>query len=597
MKKITSLFLILVLCVAFTGCVYAEGELLARENIPVMTEEDGVATGLNKLGILLGTGNGLELEREVTRAEAVVLIFRMHYQNTGAIGSPSPEFSDLDNHWAYKEVTAAKKMGLVHGVGDGRFEPDRTVTGREFAKMVLSMLGYTDVNLDNAYEIGMDCGLLSDNFIKSVVSENYTLLRGDCARMMWSAFLAESAFGGVYYKKLIEVGKFSEDDFYGTLIANGSGETEIGFADRLDSYMPKDKNYMFSPLSIKMALGLAANGASGETKDEILKTLEITNIDEFNQFSKNLINKYSKTEVLNLNIANSIWINKDKTDQRFSNYFKGIATDFYNAQAETVKNANAVREINSWVNDKTNEKIPEIVDETDDFWAMIINALYFKGAWQNEFNESATKPDEFTNADGTKSKIDFMNKTEWLFYADTEDAKVVELPYKNVVDRFSEDGEYLDTEFFDDLDVSMYLLSTDSEINAKAVLDMVINHNQLSRQRIKLLMPKFKIEYETELNDILMAMGVTTAFDAGKADFSNMFDSGNMFFSFVLHKTYIDVDEKGTEAAAVTAIGMKATSAMPQEPIELKFDKPFHFIIRDNTSGEVLFMGRYAYGK
>jgi serpin B len=189
-----------------------------------------------------------------------------------------------------------------------------------------------------------------------------------------------------------------------------------------------------------------------------------------------------------------------------------------------------------------------------------------------------------------------MNKTEWLSYADTGDSKIVELPYKNVVDRFSKDGEYLDTEFFDDLDVSIYLVSADSEINAKAVLDTAINNNQFSRQRIKLSMPKFRIEYETELNDILMAMGITTAFDADKADFSNMFDSGNMFFSFVLHKTYIDVDEKGTEAAAVTAIGMKATSAMPQEPIELKFDKPFHFIIRDNISGEILFMGRFAFG-
>ena len=597
MKKIVSLFLALVFCIACTGCVYAEENILERENIPVMTEEDGVAVGLNKLGILLGTGNGFELEREVTRAEAVVLIFRMHYQNTGVIGLPSPEFSDLDNHWAYKEVTAAKKMGMVHGVGDGRFEPDRTVTGKEFAKMILSMLGYADVNLDNAYEIGKDCGLLSDNFVKSVVSGNYTLLRGDCARMMWSAFLAEPAFGGVYYKKLIEVGKFSEDDFYGTLIVNASARSEIGFDDRLDSYMPKDKNYMFSPLSIKMALGLAANGASGETKNEILRTLGTSNMDKFNQFSKDLISKYSKAEILNLNIANSIWINRDKTEQSFSKEFKEIAADFYDAQAEIIENANAVREINAWVNDKTNGKISEIVDESDDFWAMLINALYFKGAWQSEFNESATQPDDFTNADGTKCKIEFMNKTEWLSYSETEVAKIVELPYKNAIDKFSEDGEYLDTEFYDDLDVSMYLISAESEINVKAILDAAINNNQFSRQRIKLSMPKFRIEYESELNDILMAMGIATAFDADKADFTGMFDTGNMFFSFVLHKTYIDVDEQGTEAAAVTAIGMKATSAMPQEPIELKFDKPFHFVIRDNTSGEVLFMGRFADGK
>ena len=103
-----------------------------------------------------------------------------------------------------------------------------------------------------------------------------------------------------------------------------------------------------------------------------------------------------------------------------------------------VTEKNAVGEINSWVKDKTKGKIPQIIDNADNFWAMIINAIYFKGAWENEFSTSLTKPDEFTNADGTKTQTDFMNKTSWIPYAETKSAKIIELPYKNRVDKFSD---------------------------------------------------------------------------------------------------------------------------------------------------------------
>lgn len=227
------------------------------------------------------------------------------------------------------------------------------------------------------------------------------------------------------------------------VIGGVDGETEISvsdltFADKLNAQMPADKNYMFSPLSVKMALALAANGAEGDTKNEILNTLGVKNLDEFNTLSKDLIKRYSQTDILSLNIANSIWINKNKTTQNFSKNFKNIATEYYNADVKTVDNKNAVGEINSWVKDKTKGKIPQIIDNADNFWAMLINAIYFKGAWENEFSTSLTKPDEFTNADGTKTQTDFMNKTNWIPYAETKSAKIIELPYKNRVDKFSD---------------------------------------------------------------------------------------------------------------------------------------------------------------
>ncbi len=376
---------------------------------------------------------------------------------------------------------------------------------------------------------------------------------------------------------------------------------DLLFADKLNSQMPKDKNYMFSPTSIKMALMLALNGADGETKTEIAEALGYeVNIDEgitaYNEFAKELIFRYLQTENLRLNIANSIWINESKTKQDFSSEFKAQAAEHYNAEVKSVNDGNAVKEINSWVSDKTNGKISKIIDNND-FWATIINAIYFKGAWQNEFNERATEPDEFKNADGTKSKIDFMNRTGWMNSSVAmPDVQVLELPYKNRFEVLSEDGEYLGSENFNDLDVSMYLMMTDRSINPEETLSELLRTESFGSEFIKLSMPKFKIEYDTSLNNMLKTMGIKAAFIDGQSDFKKMFNGGNMFISDTIHKTYIAVDEKGTEAAAITGIGM-AGSARPPEPIELKFNKPFYFLIRDNTSGETLFMGRYAYGK
>ena len=386
-----------------------------------------------------------------------------------------------------------------------------------------------------------------------------------------------------------------ENAGYGRLKKPVEISNDMLFADKVNSQMPTDKNYMFSPISIKMALALAANGASGETQTEILNALGITNLDEFNALSKDLITRYSQADILNLNIASSIWINKDETSQNFSSSFKKLATEYYNADVKSVKASNAVKEVNAWVSEKTNDKIPEIINEAD-FWAMLVNAIYFKGAWLDEFNVNGTKPDQFNNADGTKITVDFMNMQKWFPYAETNSVQMIKLPYQNRVDKISDGGEYLGSDKYDDLDVSMYLIMAENDINVEQELSAAINDEMFKSTYIKMSMPKFKIEYSTSLNDIFMNMGITTAFDTQNADFTKMFDKGNMWFTNTIHKTFINVDEKGTEAAAVTTIGM-AGSALPPEPIELKFNKPFYFVIRDNTSGETLFMGRFAYAE
>ena len=216
MKKFISL-LVLVAVVLGMGITTVSSDRMIPLEIPVMSEDDATAQGLVKLGILKGTGESLELDRNITRAEAVALIFRIHHENIGAIGMPSPEFTDLDGHWAYKEVTAAKKMGIVEGVGDGKFEPDRIVTGREFAKMLMSTLGYSGITIENVYDMALDAELLTNNYAKIVVETNATLLRSDAARILWGVFLAKTPEGQLYKDKLVQYGKFTEADFYGTL--------------------------------------------------------------------------------------------------------------------------------------------------------------------------------------------------------------------------------------------------------------------------------------------------------------------------------------------------------------------------------------------
>lgn len=569
----------------------------------------------------------------LTREEAAAILYRMISKIYPGWDATAQYFDFADSgqisDWAMNDIQVICNMGIMQGVGDNRFAPKGLYTTEQAVATLVRVynnfsksndisnaenLSYSQIeDLQESVNNGhfpwrLDYKQVIMNFLsdKGEKAENGELVAfaGDGEKCSGNYKIGNSIYTLELFKPIDKsetgiwiVKSCAKKD----VIGGADGETEISvsdltFADKLNSQMPADKNYMFSPLSVKMALALAANGAEGDTKNEILNTLGVKNLDEFNTLSKDLIKRYSQTDILSLNIANSIWINKDKTTQNFSKNFKNIATEYYNADVKTVDNKNAVGEINSWVKDKTKGKIPQIIDNADNFWAMLINAIYFKGAWENEFSTSLTKPDEFTNADGTKTQTDFMNKTSWISYAETKSAIIIELPYKNRVDKFSDSGEYIGTESFDDLDVSMYLMLADGSINAEQELNSAITDENFKRTYTKLSMPKFKIEYSERLNDTLKNIGIKTAFDTKTARFEKMFDSGNMWFTDTIHKTFISVDEKGTEAAAVTSIGMGG-SALPPEPIELKFNKPFYFAIRDNTSGEILFMGRYAFAE
>lgn len=353
------------------------------------------------------------------------------------------------------------------------------------------------------------------------------------------------------------------------------------FADSLSALMPQDKNYMFSPLSLKTALAMAANGAEGKTRAELSAALGIENLDEYNKSVKNMIEKYSKSKILNINVANSIWINTDKTSQKFSNDFESLMKDAFNADSGAVTDK-SISLINDWVKEKTNGKIPSIVSENSaDFLAMLVNAVYFKGAWQNEFSKSATADGIFTDRNGKENTVRFMHDTAWRNVSQKDGITITELPYKANAENDSSN-----------LDVSMYLLMSDKPFDAEKVLSAA----KFDSVYTALSMPKFKIEYSAGMKDMLSKIGIQKAFTSA-AELSPMLTGvAATFISDVIHKTYIDVDEEGTEAAAVTGVAVGAT-ALPPTPTQISYDKPFTFVIKDNESGDILFMGEYAFAE
>lgn len=502
---------------------------------------------------------------------------------SNVLKAPIPKANVNFSDTSSVRINALFDMGIITGKADGIFAPADFLTREEAATILIR---------------------ISDKFLNVYCTELYFLYDDEADISDWAKNSVQ-VISNMGIMKGTGDNKFSPKDIFTTQeaivslvrmseLSDDNKPQKPGFADKLISQMPKDKNYMFSPLSVKMALAIAANGANGATKQQILDCICIDDIDCFNELSKELIKRYSQTENLKLSIANSIWINSDKTAMRFSPDYEDKAKEFYNADVKTTNNKNAVSDVNAWVNDKTNGKIPTIIDKAD-FWASIVNAIYFKGAWQREFYEGATQKEDFTSADGKVSQIDFMNKLSWMPIYNSNGIAIAELPYKNRFDNISSDGRYLGSDVYDELRVSMYLMMGEDIKNPELELNKILNSEEFKSTYTKFSMPKFKIEFETSLNEILNNLGITDAFYMEKADFKNMFDKGgNMFVSDTIHKTYISVDEKGTEAAAVTAIGM-AGSALPPEPLEVKFNKPFYFIIRDEVLGETLFVGRFAY--
>lgn len=365
-----------------------------------------------------------------------------------------------------------------------------------------------------------------------------------------------------------------------------SGEA-ITFKDEFNilKFMPDDKNYMVSPFSLKMAMSLAANGADGTTKDEILTAFGIDNLDSYNTAAKELIERYEGTSSVKLNVANSIWLNKDVAgkDIKFTDEYKKLVSEYYKGTASEEDAKNIAMKINSWVERKTNNKIKNLLPEGDaKFLSVLVNTIYFKGEWAEQFEEYATKEEDFTDRNGKVEKTDFMHKTERYRFYEDENMKMVRVPYKG--------GK-----------TAMYLVLPTNEDK----MDIATALDNMNSYKVRLSFPKFKTEYSLSFKEILKHIGIEKAFEKWEAEFDEVMFEGvkegeNVYVDDVLQKTFIEVDENGTEAAAATAVIMnEATSIGPgmEEIKEFKADRPFIYFIRDDVTHEVLFIGEYAFTK
>lgn len=370
-------------------------------------------------------------------------------------------------------------------------------------------------------------------------------------------------------------------------------DTTRSFADNLMLLTADDGNRMLSPYSAKMCLALLANGARGETKQQILDAIGVEDLDAYNAEVKALLERYATYEkVMALHTANSLWLNQTTFGGKgafLSDYQKSMQ-DYFSAEVREVTDKNSVEEVNAWAKDKTNGKIDQILAEQQrSFATALVNAVYFKAAWQNAFSESLTAKGDFTNADGSVTETDFMHDTDTYGYYEADGVQAVKLSYS----RSNADGEYIrDTDY----DFSMYLILSDEMPEIEKFLNTV----EFTSEKVRLTVPKFEINYSVSMVDMLKALGMTDAFDENNADLGAMIDltamAENLFVGEVLQKTYIQIDENGTEAAAVTAIAVYLTSAVIELPSPIKeftADRPFYFAVRDNTSGELLFVGRY----
>ena len=343
-------------------------------------------------------------------------------------------------------------------------------------------------------------------------------------------------------------------------------------------------NIMVSPLSVALALGMTYNGASGTTKDAMKETLKLggLNDQEINESYKSIMDQLVRLDPkVILNIANSIWY---KLNFPVQNEFINLNSQYYYAEVNELDFSlpEAKDIINGWVDEKTEGLIPEIIDNiSPDVVMYLINAIYFKGVWKYEFDPEKTSERDFYLEDSRSMKVDMMEMEEEVLYTSNDIFQAVSLPYG--------DGQF-----------NMFIMLPAAQKTTADIVAELNNDNwdswigSLQTEQVVVKLPKFKFDFFRLLNDDLTGMGMGIAFDPDNADFSGINPERDLYISRVLHKTFIDVNEEGTEAAAVTAVEISETSYNPDEPVIRYFiaDHPFLFAIRENSSGTILFMGR-----
>jgi serpin B len=350
-------------------------------------------------------------------------------------------------------------------------------------------------------------------------------------------------------------------------------------------------NLFFSPESVSTALAMTYAGARGDTAAEMAKTLRFTLPPErlHPAMGALLTGLNAPHDAYQLSVANALWAEQDyKVLDAFlklteSDYGAGFHRVDFKGASEAARLT-----INQWVEQKTNDKIKDLLQPgvvSPATRLVLTDAIYFKAEWQTQFESSATENEDFHLSAAQTVKAPLMRRTGSYKYFDGGTFQILELPYKS--------GELSMIVFLPkDLDG---LAAFEKSLTAYSVRQWMSRLQPASS--VIVTFPKFKVTKQLELGSTLSAMGMPKAFDKNAADFSGMTGDRELFISAVIHKAFIDVDEAGTEAAAATAVVMRALAMRAPDrtpPLEFRADHPFVFLIRDNRSGGILFMGRVA---
>ena len=342
-----------------------------------------------------------------------------------------------------------------------------------------------------------------------------------------------------------------------------------------------NSNVFLSPVSAAMALGMTLNGAAGLTLDSMRLALRLgsTALPDINASYRSLIDLLRGLDGTNeFQLANSIWADAGIP---WRPEFLAAGHTWFDAEIQSLdlQAPASLGVINDWVKQKTNGAIPSILDQVStDEVMFLINAIYFKGKWRIAFDPKRTSPGTFHPAGEPAQTVPMMSReADTLRYAFTSDLELIELLYGN--------GGFAMTIVLPSPNRS--LADVTSGLDATRWADWIAG---LHEAKMGLVMPKFRLEYKRELKDDLSALGMRRAFDDRLADFSNMavLSQAGLFLSRVTQKTFVDVNEEGTVAAAATSVGVATTSA----PTTVVLDRPFLFAIRERFSGTVLFLGQ-----
>ncbi|GAB3796263.1 serpin family protein [Virgibacillus kimchii] len=363
-----------------------------------------------------------------------------------------------------------------------------------------------------------------------------------------------------------------------------SASNELGFhlIDKIEA--DTNGNTFISPMSLSLALSMIYNGANGATKEEIAHVLQAENndLDTWNKDHASLFSVLQRAEdQLQVHIANSIWLQEP---YHFQEAFSRDTSNYYAAQQEEIDfhSENAAQRINDWVESATNGKITDVVENplNPDLVAILINAIYFKGEWKHAFDENNTEDKPFYLSDGSTENVSLMLLQEELPYFENDDFQAAALPY-------GEDGT---------MSMYVFLPKEHSDLNH---FRQKLTHEkwkdwqpQFQEAKGTVLLPKFELEYEINLNNALEQLGMESAFNPSTADFSKLVEEDDtIWIDQVKQKTFIEVNEEGTEAAGATSIEMETTSAPAAQPFYMEINRPFFFTIKDEKTGTILFMG------